>query len=229
MVFDQATHHVRVFCRSTKGDILIQVNPSWAPLGAARFLELVQAGFFSAAGGIELFRTVKNFIAQFGIAGDPAVHKLWISRGRIQDDPQWLDMKEKQRFKKGMISFAGGGENSRLTEMFIALTDVRLGGAPHEVPFGQVIQGLGVLDLWYDGYGDIPQFGGHAPLQGQMYSRGNEYLRAEFPSLDYITECRIVNSDVNLPSTLPNHPPLSLSPPLPSVNSSNGEVNVMSQ
>ena len=36
-----------VECATTKGTIKIEVHPAWAPLGAARFLELVQAAFFT--------------------------------------------------------------------------------------------------------------------------------------------------------------------------------------
>jgi len=45
---------------------------------------------------------------------------------------QWLP-KEKNRFKRGMVSFAGGGKNTRGTEMFVAYSDTALGAALHEV------------------------------------------------------------------------------------------------
>lgn len=46
---------------------------------------------------------------------------------------QWLP-KEPNRFKRGLVSFAGGGKDSRGTEMFVAYSDTALGAAPHEVP-----------------------------------------------------------------------------------------------
>lgn len=45
---------------------------------------------------------------------------------------QWLP-KERNRFKRGMVSFAGGGKNTRGTEMFVAYSDTALGAAMHEV------------------------------------------------------------------------------------------------
>ena len=45
-----------------------------APTGAARFEELVNDGFFT---DIKFFRVVSGFMAQFGIAGDPAVAAKW--------------------------------------------------------------------------------------------------------------------------------------------------------
>jgi glutathione peroxidase len=42
-----ANEVVVVNCETTKGPLKIVVNPSWAPLGARRFLELVDDGFFN--------------------------------------------------------------------------------------------------------------------------------------------------------------------------------------
>ena len=58
----------RVACLTTKGEILIEVYPDWAPRGAARFLDLVRAGFFT---DIAMFRTVEGFLSQFGISDKP--------------------------------------------------------------------------------------------------------------------------------------------------------------
>lgn len=38
---------VNVKCTTTKGDFSLVINPSWAPIGAARFLEMVQKNTFS--------------------------------------------------------------------------------------------------------------------------------------------------------------------------------------
>ena len=66
---------------------------------------------------------MKNWIVQFGVSGEPALTKEWRKKGPIPDDPQWLPQ-EKGRFKRGMLSFAGGGANSRGTELFFANADV---------------------------------------------------------------------------------------------------------
>lgn len=49
-------------------------QPRRAPTGAARFEELVKGDFFT---DIKFFRVVNGFMAQFGIAGDPAVAAKW--------------------------------------------------------------------------------------------------------------------------------------------------------
>ena len=53
---------------------IIPLHKPRAPNGAARFEELVKGGFFT---DIKFFRVVSGFMAQFGIAGDPAVAAQW--------------------------------------------------------------------------------------------------------------------------------------------------------
>ncbi len=38
---------IEVGCSTTKGDIVISVYPQWAPLGAERFIQLVQDDFYT--------------------------------------------------------------------------------------------------------------------------------------------------------------------------------------
>lgn len=59
---------------TTKGDIVVQVNRAWAPLGADRFYNLVRHGFYNDAA---FFRIVPGFVVQFGLSGDPAVNRAW--------------------------------------------------------------------------------------------------------------------------------------------------------
>ena len=51
-----------------------RLQPRRAPTGAARFEELVKGDFFT---DIKFFRVVNGFMAQFGIAGDPAIAAKW--------------------------------------------------------------------------------------------------------------------------------------------------------
>lgn len=65
---------------------LRKVYHSWSPLGAERFVGMVEDDFFT---DVALFRCVKNFLVQFGVAPDPASAKkaYWQAQGRIKDDP----------------------------------------------------------------------------------------------------------------------------------------------
>jgi len=181
-----------VHCITTAGPITIAVHRDWAPHGAERFLEMVRSGFFSTK--VVLFRAVRGFICQTGISGDPAVHKMWSEKGHILDDPQWLDQSVDQRpMKRGYLSFAGGGKNSRGTEFFFSFRDTALGTSPWEVPFGTVVgdDSFQTMDHWYTGYGELEPFGGKAPSQNKMYKEGLRYLEKGYPEIDYITGCNI--------------------------------------
>jgi Cyclophilin type peptidyl-prolyl cis-trans isomerase/CLD len=84
-----------VCCQTTKGPLSIAVHPTWAPIGAKNFLQMVTSGFFSSKVG--LFRALKGFLVQFGLAGVPKVQtdfeRDYIGgRGGLKDDPPWLPL-----------------------------------------------------------------------------------------------------------------------------------------
>ena len=148
----------------------VQVHPDWAPLGAARFRELVDSDFFS---GTRFFRVVPGFVAQFGISGDPKVAAEWRGK-KIQDD------KVLTGNKRGNLVFATSGPNSRTSQLFINFADNRNLDGMGFAAFGTVIEGMeDVVDKIYDGYRERPD-------QGRIQSKGNEYLVAEFPKLSFI-------------------------------------------
>ncbi|KAJ8602639.1 hypothetical protein CTAYLR_004106 [Chrysophaeum taylorii] len=171
----------RVRCETTKGAIVIAVRRDWAPLGAARFLEMVELGFFDR---VALFRAVENFLCQTGV-GEKRFPP-------IPDDPHLPGV-----MKRGYLSFAGSGPNSRTTEFFFTYQDSsHLGKASWEVPFAHLLgeDSYATMDRWYTGYGDLKAFGGHAPDQARIRRDGRAYLDAEFPLLDYIDNCHLLSS-----------------------------------
>jgi len=181
-----ANQEIQVQCSTTVSETLLQIelHKEWAPLGCERFLELVSDGYFSNAA---FFRVVKGFLVQFGIAAEPSKWSEWYEKGPIEDDTNHVP------FKRGYLSFAGSGPNSRTTELFVAYSDDNsFGSTPWETPFG-VVTNMDILDKIYDGYGDVVPFGS-GPDQQEMYKRGNSYLRENFPKLDFIVECTIVRN-----------------------------------
>lgn len=51
-----------------------------------------------------------------------------------------------------MVSFAGGGSDSRTTQLFVTLRDSKyLGKAKWETPIAQIVEGMDVVDAWYKG------------------------------------------------------------------------------
>src|ERR1700680_3490225 len=80
---DHAPDVYKVKFETSKGDFVVQVNKDWAPLGAERFYQLVQSGFYDKA---RFFRALPRFMVQFGINADPKVSMLWQNL-MIADDP----------------------------------------------------------------------------------------------------------------------------------------------
>jgi len=201
LAYNEETPEVtaRVSCTTTKGPLEIEVYEEWAPLGARRFTELVKVGFFQ---DIALFRCVNNFLTQFGIS-DRQEYKHWHNKD-IPDDPN-LHIP----IRRGYVSFAGGGPNTRSTQMFIAFAELDfLGKEPWETPLGKVVSGYETLDAFYKGYGDIPPFG-KGPDQQKIHNKGNQYVRDNFPLTDFIVECHLSSSDGGGEGEdLPRHAPI---------------------
>jgi len=172
----------KVRFESTRGPFTVEVHRDWAPMGADRFYNLVRIGYFE---DVAIFRVIKGFVVQFGISGDPDVNAKW-KDAAIPDEPV------RAQNRRGFITYAMGGPNSRTTQLFINLADnVRLDRMGF-APFGEVVEGMTVVDSFYGGYGEgAPQ--GQGPSQDRIYAEGNSYLRESFPKLDYIVKAEIVN------------------------------------
>jgi peptidyl-prolyl cis-trans isomerase A (cyclophilin A) len=166
---------------TSKGDVVVEVHRDWAPLGADRFYTLVKSGYFD---GVRFFRVIPGFMAQFGIHGDPQVAAAW--RGAtIPDDPV------RQHNVRGTVSFATAGPATRTTQLFINYGDNRRLDAMGFAPFGQVVQGMEVVDQLYGGYGEGAP-AGRGPDQSRIEAQGNAYLERDFPQLDQIKRATIV-------------------------------------
>src|SRR6202040_1699146 len=104
---EQAPATYKVQFDTSKGAFVIEVHRDWAPNGADRFYNLVKNGFYDNA---RFFRVISGFMVQFGINGDPKISAPW--RGAtINDDPV------KQSNKRGYITFATSGPNSRTSQV----------------------------------------------------------------------------------------------------------------
>jgi peptidyl-prolyl cis-trans isomerase A (cyclophilin A) len=168
---------------TTKGAFTIEVTRAWSPNGADRFYNLVKNGYFD---NCRFFRVLSGFMAQFGINGDPKLNAVW-SQARISDDPV------KQSNKRGFVSFAMAGPNTRTVQLFINFND-RNAGLDQQgfSPFGKVIgDGMKVVDSLYADYGEGPP-SGSGPAQNLVQSQGNAYLDKSFPKLDSIKSAVIV-------------------------------------
>jgi peptidyl-prolyl cis-trans isomerase A (cyclophilin A) len=165
---------------TSKGTFVIEVHRDWAPNGAERFYNLVNNGFYDNA---RFFRVISGFMVQFGINADPKISAVW-REARIKDDPV------RQSNKRGLITFATAGPNTRTTQVFINFADNNMLDGQGFAPFGQIVSGMSVVDALYNGYGEgAPR--GQGPDQGRIQREGNAYLTAEFARLDYIRKASI--------------------------------------
>ena len=173
-----ATYKVRF--DTSKGTFVVEVHRDWAPSGADRFYNLVKSGFFDDT---RFFRVISGFMVQFGINGDPRIAAPWRS-ATIKDDPV------KQSNKRGTITFATAGPDSRTSQVFINFADNSPLDRQGFSPFGQVTSGMSVVDALYSGYGEgAPS--GRGPEQGRIQREGNAYLKKDFPNLDYVKKATI--------------------------------------
>ena len=160
---------------TSAGTFVVEVHRDWAPLAADRFYNLVKNGFFDNA---RFFRVVPNFMVQFGINGDPAIAASW-QNANLKDDPSG-----KQSNKKGYVTFATRGKDTRTTQVFINFKDNSFLDSQGFAPFGEVTTGMDVVEKITDQYGEKPN-------QGSIQSQGNTYLKAQFPKLDYVKKATI--------------------------------------
>ena len=160
---------------TTKGNFVVEVHRDWAPLGADRFYNLVRNGFFTDAG---FFRVVPNFMVQFGLNANPAVNGAW-QKANIADD------RVTQSNKRGYITFATAGPNTRTTQLFINFKDNAFLDSQGFAPFGTVVEGMDVVDKINPAYGERPD-------QGRITAEGKAYLDKNFPQLDRITAAKVI-------------------------------------
>ena len=160
---------------TTAGSFVVEVHRDWAPKGADRFYNLVRNGYYDDT---RFFRVVPNFMVQFGINGNPAIQKVW-RNANIPDDPVT------QTNKRGAITFANAGPNTRTTQVFINYRSNAGLDKQGFAPFGEVISGMEVVDKINAQYGQEPE-------QGLIQAQGNRYLMKAFPKLDAIKRATIV-------------------------------------
>jgi peptidyl-prolyl cis-trans isomerase A (cyclophilin A) len=179
---EKAPDEYKVQFSTTRGDFVVTVTRSWAPLGADRFYNLVKHHFYDNA---SFFRVLPNFMAQFGISAYPAVNAVW-TNAKIKDDPVT------QSNIRGYVTFATAGANTRTTQVFINFGDNKRLDGDGFAPFGLVTDGMKVVDMFYDQYGEGAPSGG-GPDQSQIEKQGKPYLDKGWPKLDYIKTATIIS------------------------------------
>jgi cyclophilin family peptidyl-prolyl cis-trans isomerase len=143
---------------TTKGDIVIEVNETAAPISAANFLQYVQDGFYD---GTIFHRVIPNFMIQGG--GFTPDMKQKPTRPPIANEA-----KNGLKNKRGTLAMARTNDpNSATAQFFINHVDnAYLDYSPRNpgyAVFAQVVEGMDVVDAIAkvktgvkDGFQDVP-------------------------------------------------------------------------
>ena len=168
---------------TTKGDFEITAERKLSPLAVDRLYQLIKSGYFK---DIPIYRVAPKFVAQFGTL-DTLLDNAW-SENVIIDEPV---LKSNET---GTISFARAGKNSRGSQLFINLrNNARLDTVSYGQTLGfpvvaYVSDGMDVVKDFYDGYNDEPR-----NKMDSTVTNVPEYLKKNFPKLDYIKSAVIID------------------------------------
>jgi homoserine O-acetyltransferase len=162
---------------TTKGVFVLELVRAYGPIGADRLYNLARLGYYDDT---RIHRVNANYIAQFGLHGDPAVNAAWKNRYLADDPPRSLN-------RRGSFAFSFKAmPNTRNTQIYINLADNTRNDAEAFTVLGTVIEGMAVVDSLYSGYGESSGSGMRQGRQGPLESGGNAYMDREFPLLDRI-------------------------------------------
>jgi cyclophilin family peptidyl-prolyl cis-trans isomerase len=166
---------------TSRGTFIVELVREWAPNGVDRFYNLARAGYFDDS---RFFRVVQRYVAQFGIAGNPAVAAIWTRRKIAADSVRAGN-------RRGTISFAQLTPRDRTTYLFINLRDNLDLDTLGFAPVGRVVEGIEVADSLYAGYGEKPVMAAPIGNPRRLYGESNRYLDKVFPNLDRIIAIRV--------------------------------------
>ena len=155
-----ALSHLRF--ETTKGTFTLELVREWGPIGADRLYNLARLGYYDDT---RVHRVNRNYIAQFGLHGDPRVNAAWMNQ-QLPDDPAM--------------------PGTRNTQLFINLADNARNDGEAFTVLGTVLDGMPVVDSLYAGYGEQSGSGMRQGRQGPLATGGNAYMDSQFPLLDRI-------------------------------------------
>ncbi|KOS07408.1 hypothetical protein AM493_16190 [Flavobacterium akiainvivens] len=165
---------------TTQGNFDVAIKREYSPKAADRFYALVKGGYYK---NVPFYRVVPNFVVQFGQI-DTMQNEAW-SKVIVPDEPV------KYGNKKGAISFARSGVNTRACDLFINLKDnnrldtVDYNGVKGFPAFGDVVSGMDVVEKLYSGYGDTT-------MEKEELLADRELFDKEFPKVDVIKKAYII-------------------------------------
>jgi cyclophilin family peptidyl-prolyl cis-trans isomerase len=169
---------------TSEGTFTVKMRRHWSPAGVDRAWHLMDNDFYA---GARIYRVVDGFVAQWGFSGDPQLDSVWREH-TLPDEPTVASN------RRGVVSFARGGPETRSYTLFVNLVDNQrldglvANGIEGYPPIGEIEEGLEVIDGFYGAYSD------RSPSQDSIRLLGNQYLRREYPQLDSIVSTRVTAS-----------------------------------
>lgn len=118
--------------KTTKGDIVVQLNAAATPITVNNFVVLARKHFYDKT---IFHRVIKGFMIQ---GGDPKGNGTGGPGYRFKDEPF------EGEYTRGTIAMANAGPNTNGSQFFIMHQDYPL--PKNYVIFGKVVQGLDVVD-----------------------------------------------------------------------------------
>jgi peptidyl-prolyl cis-trans isomerase A (cyclophilin A) len=176
-----APEKVTADIETSRGTITIELTRAWAPVGVDHFFNLARAGYYDNS---RFFRVLYGFVAQFGIAADPAAANLWGSQTIPADSVREHNV-------RGTLSYAQFKPTDRTTNVFINLRDNPNLDTLGFAPIGRVVQGMEVADSLFANYGELPSSDPPLGNPKRLYAETNKYLDEKFPKLDRIIKITI--------------------------------------
>jgi peptidyl-prolyl cis-trans isomerase A (cyclophilin A) len=179
-IYETAPQKFQARFETTKGTFDIEVQREHSPKAADRLYQLIRHGYFNDA---VFYRVVPGFVAQFGNPDTTAV-KRW-------KDQVVPDEEVKLGNKRGTLSFARGGIDSRDFVLFINLSDnprldtLTYNGVIGFPALGYVTNGMNVVDQLYSGYGD-------EIMKNENLMADRQGLLETYPLLDLINKAYIL-------------------------------------
>lgn len=165
---------------TTKGDFEIEVERKLSPKAADRLYQLIKHGYYNEA---IFYRVVDGFVAQFGNTDTIAMNQ-WRAV-RIPDEPVILGN------KKGTVSFARFGKDTRDLELFINLKDnevldtLQFEGVTGFPALGNVTKGMETVEKLYSGYGE------QTMDDENLYANPKAFYQ-KYPKLDLIKKAYLI-------------------------------------
>jgi len=165
---------------TTKGTFDIEVQRDHSPKAADRLYQLIKHEYFNNA---IFYRVVPGFVAQFGNTDSTTVKK-W--ENQIVPDEE-----VKLGNKRGTLSFARSGKDSRDFVLFINLSDnprldtITYNNVKGFPALGYVTKGMNVVDQLYSGYGD-------RTMTDQNLALNREKFMETYPQLDLIEKAYLL-------------------------------------